>query len=324
MRDVRDDIWLSSTLLLDAICHYVKCKVRILSVPTGVPTSNSERLVVTKVPTFRIDKLLSSLGYGSRREVSSLVRRGAICFDSTIVRDVTKRIPVTTDLPTRLSVDGNYLDPIAGMVVILNKPLGVTCSHAEDGDLVYDLLPERWRRRDPVLSTVGRLDKQTSGLLLLTDDGDLLHRIISPKRQLRKTYRVTLARPLIGTEGELFASGCLMLKGEQKPLAPADLTVVSDTEVLLSVTEGRYHQVRRMFAATGNFVAALHREQLGGLSLPNDLSPGHWRLLGEDAINSIFSLDECARASDRGDEVVLPFTKSATRPHSALKELKDT
>lgn len=131
--------------------------------------------------------------------------------------------------------------------------------------MVYDFLPERWRRRDPTISTIGRLDKQTSGLLLLTDDGDLLHRVISPKRHVKKTYRARLSRPLGGSEGALFASGHFMLESEDKPLAPAELKVISDTEALLTVTEGRYHQMRRMFAATGNQVEELYRERLGGL-----------------------------------------------------------
>jgi 16S rRNA pseudouridine516 synthase len=124
--------------------------------------------------------------------------------------------------------------------------------------------------------------------LVLTDDGDLLHRVISPRRHVKKTYRVRLARPLSGTEGDLFASGQLMLEGEDKPLAAAELEVVTETEALLSVTEGRYHQVRRMFAATGNHVENLHRERLGGLTLPDDLAPGQWKLLSEEEIALIF------------------------------------
>jgi 16S rRNA pseudouridine516 synthase len=174
------------------------------------------------------------------------------------------------------------------MVILLNKPLGMTCSHKEDGPLVYDILPERWKRRDPAISTIGRLDKQTSGLLLMTDDGDLLHRVISPRRHVKKTYRAKLARPLGGREADLFASGQLMLEGEDKPLAPAELEVISDTEALLAVTEGRYHQVRRMFAATGNHVEDLHRERLGGLSLPDGMAPGQWKLLSAEEIALIF------------------------------------
>ena len=112
--------------------------------------------------------------------------------------------------------------------------------------------------------------------------------LLNPKSHIKKTYRARLARPLDGSEGERFASGQLVLEGEDKPLAPAELTVISDTEAVLVVTEGRYHQVRRMFAATGNHVLDLHREQLGGLTLPADMAPGAWRLLHEEEIALIF------------------------------------
>lgn len=243
---------------------------------------------MAKTPTSRVDKLLSSMGYGSRADMARLAKAGGIILDGADLVDVSARIPVTPDLPLRMEIDGEPLDPIAGMVLLLHKPLGMTCSHKEAGALVYDILPERWKRRTPALSTIGRLDKQTSGLLLLTDDGDLLHRVISPKRHVKKTYRVKLARPLNGTEGELFAAGRLMLEGEDKPLAPAELEVLSATDALVSVTEGRYHQVRRMFAATGNHVEDLHRERLGGLDLPADLAPGQWKVLSAKEIASIF------------------------------------
>ncbi len=245
--------------------------------------------MAAKIPTSRVDKLLGSMGYGSRAEMARLGKAGGIVLDGADLTDVSKRIPVTPDLPTRMEIDGEPLDPVAGLVMLLNKPLGMTCSRKEDGALVYDILPDRWKRRDPAISTVGRLDKQTSGLLLLTDDGDLLHRVISPKRHVAKVYRATLARPLVGTEGALFASGDLVLEGEDKPLSPATLEVVSPTEALLTVTEGRYHQVRRMFAAAGNHVEALHRERLGGLVLPDDLGPGEWKLLTPEEIELIFA-----------------------------------
>ena len=244
---------------------------------------------MTKENPSRIDKLLGSMGYGSRSEIARLGKVGGIVLDGADLTDVSRRISVTPDLPDRMQVDGRPLDPPAGLVLILNKPLGMTWSHKEDGDLVYDVLPDRWRRRDPAISTIGRLDKQTSGLLLLTDDGDLLHRVISPKRHVAKVYRATLARPLDGSEGDVFAAGGLVLEGEDKPLAPAVLEVLSPTEARLTVTEGRYHMVRRMFAAVGNHVEALHRERVGGLALPDDLAPGAWRLARETEIGSIFA-----------------------------------
>ncbi len=242
-----------------------------------------------KTPTARVDKLLGSMGYGSRAEMARLGKAGGIVLDGADLTDVSKRIPVTPDLPSRMEIDGEPLDPPPGLVLMLNKPLGMTCSHKEDGALVYDVLPDRWRRRDPAISTIGRLDKATTGLLLLTDDGDLLHRVISPKRHVAKVYRAGLARPLAGTEGDLFAAGGLVLEGEDKPLAPAALEVLSPTEARLTVTEGRYHMVRRMFAAVGNHVETLHRERVGGLALPDDLAPGEWRLLDPAQIDAIFS-----------------------------------
>ena len=231
-----------------------------------------------KTPTARLDKLLSNLGYGVRSEIQTLARLGAITLDGVEMKDASTRIALTPDLPARMMVDGRPVDPPPPLTLILNKPLGMTCSHKEDGALVYDVLPERWRRRDPAISTIGRLDKQTSGLLLLTDDGDFLHKVISPKRHVPKVYRATLARPLEGHEAELFASGHLMLEGDDKPLAPAVFEVVSPTEALLTVTEGRYHQVRRMFAAAGNHVETLHRQRVGGLELRADIKPGEWRI----------------------------------------------
>ena len=239
--------------------------------------------------SVRLDKLLANLGYGSRNEVQHLARSGSVMLDGERAKDASARIALTPDLPARLTVSGESLDPLPGLALMLNKPLGVTCSHKETGPLVYDLLPPRWRLRDPALSTVGRLDKETSGLLLLTDDGALLHQIISPKRNVTKHYLATLARPLRGNEVTLFGAGTLMLEGETQPLAPARLEIVSPTMAKVIVTEGRYHQVRRMFAAIGNHVEALHRERIGALSLPPDLEPGTYRILNAADIAAIFA-----------------------------------
>ncbi|MDB5451986.1 MAG: pseudouridine synthase [Caulobacteraceae bacterium] len=236
----------------------------------------------------RLDKLLANLGYGSRREVASLVEAGLVRLDGGEVARADDKVTPTPDLPTRLKVRGSPVDPPPGLILMLHKPLGVTCSHKEDGALVYDLLPERWRRRDPPISTVGRLDKETSGLLLMTDDGTLLHRIISPKAKIAKRYRVELDRPLGGDEAAIFASGHLKLEGEDKPLLPATLDELGPKEAWLTIEEGRYHQVRRMFAAVGNHVAALHRDRIGGLELPSDLPPGRYRLLATFELDAVF------------------------------------
>jgi 16S rRNA pseudouridine516 synthase len=234
----------------------------------------------------RLDRLLANLGYGSRREVQGLMARAQVRLDDAILRDPSAHVTPTADLPARMTVSGAPLDPPTPLTLILHKPLGVVCSHREAGRSVYELFPDRWRRRTPALSTVGRLDADTSGLLLLTDDGALLHRIISPKKATPKVYLATLARPLAGTEAALFASGTLMLEGEAKPLAPARLEPLSDTTARLTITEGRYHQVRRMFAAAGNHVAALHRESVGTLALPAELAPGDWRIATPEEITA--------------------------------------
>ena len=239
-------------------------------------------------PSLRLDRLLANMGYGSRRDIQAMVRAGWIFLDGARLLKADQKIEVSPDLSLRLMIRSEPLDPPPGMALMLNKPLGVTCSHKDTGTLVYSLLPERWRRRDPALSTAGRLDRETSGLLLLTDDGALLHRIISPKAQVSKRYRVTLDRPLNGTEGALFLSGTLMLEREVEPLAPAGFEALSEREAYVTVTEGRYHQVRRMFAATGNHVTALCREQVGGLTLPADLAPGAYRVLKHEEIARIF------------------------------------
>ena len=237
----------------------------------------------------RLDKLLANMGYGSRREMQMLAKNGRISLDGEALRDVDRRFAVTSEFASRLTIDDEALDPLPGLVLMLHKPLGVTCSHKEAGRLVYSLLPERWRRRDPAISSVGRLDKDTSGLLLLTDDGAWLHKVISPKRHVAKRYVATLDRPLRGDEGAIFAAGDLMLDGETKPLLPATLERLSEREAALTIVEGRYHQVRRMFAAVGNHVVALHRTSVGGLSLPEDLAPGEYRLLDAAQRAAVFA-----------------------------------
>ena len=238
---------------------------------------------------LRLDRLLANLGYGSRREVQALARAGEVTLDGAPLLDPEARVAIDPGLPARMRVQGARLDPPPGVVLMLHKPAGHTCSHKEGGALVVDLLPPRWRRREPKISTVGRLDKETTGLLLLTDDGDLLHRIISPRRHVPKRYLAELARPLRGAEAALFAAGGLRLEGDDKPLAPAVLEPLGPTRAHLTVTEGRYHQVRRMFAAVGNHVEALHRDRLGGLHLPADLAPGRWTVLDAAQVERIFS-----------------------------------
>ncbi|WP_374247676.1 pseudouridine synthase [Thermomonas sp.] len=232
---------------------------------------------------MKLVKHIANLGYGSRREVQWLFREGRITNAAGEVLYADD--PLDHD---DVRIDGEPLDPPPGLLLVLHKPTGYTCSTKDPGRVVFDLLPPRYRLRSPALSTVGRLDRDTSGLLLLTDDGQLLHRIIAPRSNLPKVYVATLADDLRGDEAALFASGTLLLDGEKTPLLPAQLDVLSPRSARLTLHEGRYHQVRRMFAAAGNHVAALHRERIGGLAL-GDLPAGHWHALDESARALLFA-----------------------------------
>jgi len=233
---------------------------------------------------MKLLKLLANLGYGSRKEVAQLFRAGR-------VTDAAGEVLYADDAVAHadIRVDGEPLDPASGLLLMLHKPVGYTCSTKDPGRVVYDLLPPRFRWRKPLLSTVGRLDRDTSGLLLLTDDGALLHRIVSPKTHLPKVYEAALAHDLRGDEAVLFASGTLLLESETTPLAPSTLEVLGARRARLTLTEGRYHQVRRMFAAVGNHVESLHRPQIGGLTL-DDLAPGAWRVLEDDDRARLFDV----------------------------------
>ena len=233
--------------------------------------------------SMKLVKHLANLGYGSRKEVAWMFREGR-------VTDAAGEVLYADDPLDHgnVRVDGEPLDPPQGLVLMLHKPAGYTCSTKDKGRIVYDLLPERFRLRDPVLSTVGRLDRETTGLLLMTDDGGLLHRIVSPKSKLAKVYEATLAQDLRGDEAALFASGTLVLESETTPLLPARLDVLGPRRARLTLHEGRYHQVRRMFAATGNHVEALNRPQVGGLAL-DGLPEGQWRALDAADLDRLFN-----------------------------------
>jgi 16S rRNA pseudouridine516 synthase len=234
---------------------------------------------------MKLVKLLANLGYGSRKDMQRLIRYGA-------VTDASGRVLGENEVPPHeeIRVRGEALDPAAPLTLILNKPAGYTCSTEDPGETIYELLPPRFASRNPSINPVGRLDKETTGLLVLTDDGKLLHRIIHPKSHCRKVYHATLDRPLSGKETELFASGTLVLNGESKPLLPAPLEVLGEKEALVTLHEGRYHQVRRMFAAAENHVVSLRRLSIGGFSLPTDLAEGEWRELAPEELDAIFAI----------------------------------
>lgn len=218
-------------------------------------------------------RYLSRLGYGTRKDAERLLLARRVTSTSGVVlRDADVAAHDT------ILVDGVPLDPPAGTVVMLHKPTGYVCSTSDRPPLVYELLPPRFRFRTPVMATVGRLDADTSGLLLVTDDGTVNHRLTSPKLHVPKTYHVTLDAPLRGDEAAIFATGSLMLQGETSALKPAMLEPLETHRAAVTVHEGRYHQVRRMFAAVGHHVVALHRVAMGPLAL-GDLAVGAWRVV---------------------------------------------
>ncbi len=222
---------------------------------------------------MKLLKLIANLGYGTRREVAAMFSDGRIRSADGAVLNEKSACEYA-----QIRINGSVLDPAPGSILLMHKPCGYTCSTTDPKLVIYDLLPERFRLRTPIMACVGRLDRQTSGLLLLTDDGQLLHKITSPKTHLPKSYIAELAQPLEGHEAEIFASGTLMLDGETTPLRPAELHVISANCARVTISEGRYHQVRRMFAAVGNHVETLHRSRIGGLEL-GALESGQWRVL---------------------------------------------
>lgn len=222
----------------------------------------------------RLDQLLSSLGYASRREVKRLLDTGEVKINGVDARRADERVD-----PAQVTVEGQPLEAPEGLLAVLHKPLDYTCTHStKEGPTIYELLPERWAERNPTVTSIGRLDKDTSGLLLLTDQGALVQRFTSPKSVVEKIYIATVDHELDPVLIDVFASGDLMLESEDDPCLPAKLELLTSHTARLTLTEGRYHQVRRMFASQGWHVEDLHREQFGPYTL-GDLKPGEWKLL---------------------------------------------
>ena len=229
----------------------------------------------------RLDQLLANLGYCSRREARDWIRSGRVTVRGKVADDFGAKAE-----PEDVRLDGEPLDHPDGLLLLLHKPTGLVCSHEDrEGPNVYSLLPARWRARNPLVTSIGRLDKDTSGLLLLTDQSELVHRLTSPKHKVPKVYRATLATDQPAGLAALFASGTLLLEGEDAPCAPAELNILGPREARLTLTEGKYHQVRRMFASQGCEVLTLHRPRFGSLDL-GDLPAGQWRELPLNAFDT--------------------------------------
>jgi len=225
----------------------------------------------------RLDQILSSLGYGSRREARALIENGRVCVSGSVEMDHGAKAE-----PLEVTLDGAPLEFVDGILVVMHKPAGCVCSHdTREGMRVHDLLPPRWLARNPAVTTVGRLDKDTTGVLLITDDMPLVHRLTSPRHKVEKVYEATLDAAPAADLVDVFSSGTLLLQGEDDPCAPAALELCGGCEVRLVLTEGRFHQVKRMFAHFGLTVTRLHRSRFGPVCL-DDLSPGTWREISRD------------------------------------------
>jgi 16S rRNA pseudouridine516 synthase len=230
--------------------------------------------------SMRLDKLVSHSAGLSRGDVKRLLKRDEITVDGVPVRDAACQIT-----PQQIiMLNGETIHWPAHRYVMVNKPDGYVCS-SDDGTnpIVNGLIQQPWA---DLLHSAGRLDVDTTGLVLLTDDGEWSHAITSPKRQCFKTYRVGVRHPLSDDIEQRFAEG-LLLNGETKPTLPAQIEILDSHNARVKIREGRYHQIKRMFAACGNRVESLHREAVGAIKLDEKLGTGEWRLLTDAEVRSI-------------------------------------
>ena len=223
----------------------------------------------------RLDKLLANTGRWSRREVKELVRRGQVRVDGVIAASAEQKITPAA----AVTVSGEPVALGSCTYLLLHKPAGVlTATEDRRQPTVLDLLPAEYRRIG--VAPVGRLDKDTTGLLLLTDDGELAHRLLSPKYHVDKRYLARVDGPLSQADVDAFASGITLSDGTE--CLPAGLELLPENRCIVTLRQGKFHQVKRMLASRGAPVVTLHRLSMGTLSLPEALLPGQWRLLTEE------------------------------------------
>jgi 16S rRNA pseudouridine516 synthase len=234
---------------------------------------------------MKLSQVLFSQGFGARRECEGLIASGHVALDGKVCDDPFREVE-----PDNLvfSVRGTAWPYHAKALIMMNKPPGVECSQKpKHHPSVYGLLPSPLRRRD--VQSIGRLDEDTTGLLLFTDDGTLIHKLTSPKHHVPKVYEVGCKHPVTAEQVQRLLAGVTLLD-ESTPVRAAEAQATGErTDGLhglrLTLTEGKYHQVKRMVAAVSNRVEALHRSSFGALALPADLAPGQWRWLsGPEAI----------------------------------------
>lgn len=236
---------------------------------------------------MQLQDILYTQGFGSRRVCAGLIQHGHVQVYAAGEAVPTPCTQVGEEFETeglRFRVQGVDWDYHARAYLMLHKPAGIECSQKPSAwPSVYTLLPAPLRQRPNKgavagVQAVGRLDQDTTGLLLLTDDGQLLHRLASPRHQVPKVYEVTLKHPAGEREVQQLLAG-VVLDDDPKPVRAAACELTDPLHLRLTLTGGKYHQVKRMVAAVGNRVVALHRSQIGGLSLPAELAPGQWRWL---------------------------------------------
>ncbi len=229
---------------------------------------------------MRLDRFLSQASGLTRSQAQRAIRRGEVRLDGVVVKDPGLHVPP----PARVEFQDQIIVAALGpQYFMLHKPVGVVCAtHDSRHRTVLDLLDVP---NASTLHIAGRLDLDATGLVLLTDDGGWSHRVMSPRHKFAKTYRVTLAEPLTAAAAQMLERG-VQLKEEPEPCQPAVLERVAEREVRIIVTEGKYHQVKRMFAAVGNNVVTLHRERIGAIVLDPQLAPGGFRPLTSPEIES--------------------------------------
>ena len=232
---------------------------------------------------MRLEDLLYSQGFGTRRVCAGLIQQGLVTVSGTLCTDAGEDVEPHG---LHFTVKGEAWEYHAPAYVLLHKPAGTECSQKPSTwPSIYSLLPSPLRQRPQKgavqgVQAVGRLDQDTTGLLLLTDDGKFIHRMSSPRHHVPKVYEVTTKHPLDDKQVQRLLAG-VVLDDDPKPVAAAACEAVAEHHLRLTLTEGKYHQVKRMLAAVGNRVESLHRSRIGGLDLPTELAPGQWRWLYE-------------------------------------------
>lgn len=233
-----------------------------------------------------LDRILQSQGFGTRRYCGDLVYAGLVEVDGEACDDPRARFEPEG---LRLVVDGEAWICHVKAYLMLNKPAGYECSQRPlHHPSVYTLLPVPLRERG--VQAVGRLDQDTTGLLLLSDDGQFIHAQTSPKRKVPKVYEVTTAEPVTLAQIEALRNG-VQLDDEPAPLAAADCMGTGEHSMRLTLVQGKYHQVKRMVVAAGNHVTALHRSAVGPVSLDPGLAPGGWRWLHAEEVAQLTRKD---------------------------------